>query len=151
MKEPSEMSKDRTERQELARPIEPVIPPSQPSHSRYSYGYDYDGEAEQGSGYSRLHDYLRSARKRLWLILGIMVVITTLAAFYMARQPDVYEAKAHIQVDLEVSNPVLGSVKSNAFILNAPSQDPGYFNTQIANPFEREPPRSRRQNTGPGT
>ncbi len=93
--------------------------------------YSYDqGEGDKG-GYSRLHDYLRSARKRIWLILGIMVVITALAAFYMARQPDVYEAKANVQVDLEVSNPVLGSIKSNSFILNAPSQDPGYFNTQL--------------------
>jgi len=94
------------------------------------YSYDLDTDAEKG-GYSRLHDYLRSARKRIWLILGIVVVITTLAAFYMARQPDVYEAKANVQVDLEVSNPVLGSIKSNSFILNAPSQDPGYFNTQL--------------------
>ena len=45
------------------------------------------------------------------------------------RQPDVYEATAHVQVDLEAQNPALGSVKSNAFILNAPSQDPTYFNT----------------------
>ncbi len=94
------------------------------------YSYDPEGDGDKG-GYSRLHDYLRSARKRIWLILGIMVVITTLAAFYMARQPDVYEAKANVQVDLEASNPVLGSIKSNSFILNAPSQDPGYFNTQL--------------------
>src|SRR4051812_4967174 len=101
MKEPSELSKDRTERRELlAKAAEPVMP----SVPRYGFAYDYDGEAEQGSGYSRLHDYLRSARKQLWLILGIMLLVTTLAAFYMARQPDVYEAQSRIQVDLEMTN-----------------------------------------------
>lgn len=97
---------------------------------QYHYSYNNDDQRDEG-GYSRLHDYLRSARKHCWLITGIIAVITTLVAFYLARQPDVYEAQAHIQVDLEASNPVLGSIKSNAFILNAPSQDPTYFNTQM--------------------
>ncbi|HEY5838418.1 MAG TPA: exopolysaccharide transport family protein, partial [Pyrinomonadaceae bacterium] len=96
-----------------------------------TYSYDYDNPAEATTGYSRLHDYIRSARNHVWLIIGIVVVITTLVGFYMVRQPDVYEATAHVQVDLEAQNPALGSVKSNAFILNAPSQDPTYFNTQI--------------------
>lgn len=107
----------------LARPREPVAP-------QYHYSYNDDTEREQGA-YSRLHDYLRSARKHFWLILGIVVLITTLVGFYLARQPDVYEAQAHIQVDLEANNPVLGATKGNAFILNAPSQDPTYFNTQM--------------------
>ncbi len=122
MKDPSEPTNDFTQLAPVAKPVEPIP-------SSY-YNYDAEGEGDKGA-YSRLHDYLRSARKRLWLILGIMTVITALAALYMARQPDVYEAKANLQVDLEVSNPVLGSIKSNAFILNAPSQDPGYFNTQL--------------------
>jgi capsular exopolysaccharide synthesis family protein len=127
MKESSEPSNESRERQEIGRPVTPQ-PPSTP---RYSFGYDYDAEAENGSGYSRIYDYWRSARKHVWLILGIMLLMTTLAAFYMARQPDVYEATARIQVDLEVSNPALGSVKSNSFILNTPFQDPTYFNTQM--------------------
>ena len=96
-----------------------------------TYSYDYDNPAEATAGYSRLHDYIRSARNHCWLIIGIVVVITTLVGFYMVRQPDVYEAAAHVQVDLEAQNPALGAVKNNAFILNAPSQDPTYFNTQI--------------------
>jgi capsular exopolysaccharide synthesis family protein len=127
MKVPSELSKDRAEHQELARPAEATLSPA----TRYGYMYDLDGESQQTSGYSRLHDYWRSARKHLWLILGIILLVTTLAAFYVARQPDVYESKARIQVDLEVNNPALGSVKSNSFILNTPFQDPTYFNTQM--------------------
>jgi polysaccharide biosynthesis transport protein len=100
-----------------------------PTGAPFHYSYNDDSEREQGA-YSRLHDYLRSARKHCWLILGIMAVVSTLAAFYMARLPDIYEAQAQVQVDLEASNPVIGSIKSNSFILNSPSQDPTYFNTQ---------------------
>lgn len=93
--------------------------------------YDLDGDGQQSSGYSRLHDYWRSARKHLWLILGVVLLVTTLAAFYMARQPDVYESQSRVQVDLEVNNPALGTIKSNSFVLNTPFQDPTYFNTQL--------------------
>lgn len=127
MKDPEELINDRGERQELARHSDLVTS----STARYGYIYDLENNSEQTSGYSRLYDYWRSARKRIWLILGIMLVTATLIAFYMARQPDVYEARASVQVDLEVSNPALGSVKSNSFVLNAPSQDPTYFNTQM--------------------
>lgn len=123
MKKPSELNIERPETTALAKPAEPIVPSSY-------YGYDLDSESEQGA-YSRLHDYLRSARKHLWLILGIVVVVTTLVAFYMARQPDVYEAKARVQVDLEATNSALGAMKSNSFILSVPSQDPTYFNTQL--------------------
>ena len=54
-----------------------------------------------------LLDYWRAIRKRLWLIIGITVLITTLTAIYMARKPDVFQAKAVVQVDLEQSNPDL--------------------------------------------
>jgi succinoglycan biosynthesis transport protein ExoP len=121
VKKPSELA-DQPEVQALAKPPDPIVPSSY-------YGYDLDGESDQGA-YGRLHDYLRSARKHLWLILGIVVVVTTLVAFYMARQPDVYESQGHIQVDLEATNSPLGA-KSNSFVLNIPSQDPTYFNTQI--------------------
>lgn len=121
MKKPSELE-NQPEVQALVKPADPIVPSS-------NYGYDLESDNEQGA-YSRLHDYLRSARKHIWLILGIVVVVTTLVAFYMARQPDVFEAKAHIQVDLEATNSSLGS-KSNSFVLSIPSQDPTYFNTQI--------------------
>jgi capsular exopolysaccharide synthesis family protein len=123
MKKPSELSIDRPETQALAKPADPTV-------SSPYYGYDLDSDSEQGA-YSRLHDYLRSARKHVWLILGIIVVGSTLVAFYMARQPDVYEAQARVQVDLEATNSALGAMKSNSFILNVPSQDPTYFNTQM--------------------
>jgi len=95
------------------------------SHGSYEYG---DG-VQQGV---HLLDYWRIVAKHSWLILGIAVVIPTLVAIYLIRQPDIYEAQARIQVDLESANPLLGGMsKGGSVILNSESNDPAYFNTQL--------------------
>lgn len=87
---------------------------------------------EVSSGYNRLREYWRSVRKNIWLVIGIVVLVSLLTAVYMARQPDVYESLSRVQVDLETANnPAIGAVKGNPIFLNNPSQDPTYFNTQI--------------------
>jgi succinoglycan biosynthesis transport protein ExoP len=76
----------------------------------------------------QLLDYWRAVRKRLWLVLGIAVLVTTLAAIYMARKPDIYRARAVVQVDLEQTNPdVVTSDRQRAL----PNSDPAYLNTQL--------------------
>ncbi|MGB7922109.1 MAG: polysaccharide biosynthesis tyrosine autokinase [Pyrinomonadaceae bacterium] len=79
---------------------------------------------------AHLRDYWRSVRKRLWLVIGISVLITSLAAIYLARKPDIFEAGARVQVDLERTNPALGA-KDNSIIVSNPVNDPAYFNTQL--------------------
>ena len=93
----------------------------------------YGSYPEQASsGYNRIAEYWRSVRKNLWLVIGIVLLVTALTAVYMARQPDVYESLSRIQVDLETANnPAIGALKGNPIFLNNPSQDPTYFNTQI--------------------
>jgi succinoglycan biosynthesis transport protein ExoP len=92
-------------------------------------GYDYDASDQPGL---QLLDYWRLIIKHVWLILGIVVVIPTLVAIYVIRQPDIYEAQARIQVDLESANPLLGGMsKGSSVILNSESNDPAYFNTQL--------------------
>src|SRR5437899_9253526 len=87
---------------------------------------------ELSSGYNRLRDYWRSVRKNIWLVIGIVVLVSLLTAVYMARQPDVYESASRVQVDSETANnPAIGALKGNPIFLNYPSQDPTYFNTQI--------------------
>ncbi|MCW5960446.1 MAG: polysaccharide biosynthesis tyrosine autokinase [Pyrinomonadaceae bacterium] len=76
----------------------------------------------------QLKDYWRAIRKRLWLVIGIAVLVTTLAAIYMARKPDIYLAKGTVQVDLEQANPDL--VTDNRRLPSA-NPDPSYFNTQL--------------------
>jgi len=84
-------------------------------------------EINQREGF-QLADYWRAIRKRLWLVLGIAVLMTTLTAIYMARKPNVYRAQAVVQVDNEQNNPDLVSTDRQRPISNP---DPSYFNTQL--------------------
>ena len=85
----------------------------------------YAAESAQGL---QLLDYWRAIRKRLWLVLGITVLFTTLAAIYMARKPDVFRASAVVQVDLEQTNPDVVTTDRQRTLPNA---DPAYINTQL--------------------
>src|SRR5215831_10463167 len=76
--------------------------------------YDYDGDTDKGL---HIWDYLRIIRKHLWLIAGISVLIPTLVAVYVIRKPDVYEAQARIQVDLEGGNSLLGGVSKSGPVI----------------------------------
>jgi len=60
-----------------------------------------------------IRDYWLMVRGRLWLILAITLLVTTLAMIYAGRQSDIYQAEARIQVDLE-NNPALGAGKNGA-------------------------------------
>src|SRR5687768_6367582 len=95
----------------------PIDPPQS-----YNYGVDPNAENEV-----HLLDYWRAIRKRLWLVLGIVALITMLAVVYVARKPDFYEAQARVQVDLEDS----GALVNNTRPLYGPTDDPIYFNTQL--------------------
>ncbi len=77
-----------------------------------------------------LRDYWRAIYKHLWLVIGITVLVTMLAAIYMARKPDIYEADSRVQVDLENTNGMSGTSKNSSVILNNQT-DPAYFNTQL--------------------
>lgn len=104
---------------ELERPLDPQIalPGRYPSYRATNVGEGF-----------QLMDYWRAIRKRLWLVAGIAVVITTLTAIYMARRPNIYQAKSVVQVDLEQVNPDL-AVSDKARPVSNP--DPAYFNTQL--------------------
>jgi len=93
----------------------------------------YSMQAEEpSSAYNRLHEYWRSIRKHIWLVILILVLVTLLTAVYMSRQPDIYESLSRVQVDLETANnPAIGALKGNSIYLNNSYQDPTYFNTQI--------------------
>jgi capsular exopolysaccharide synthesis family protein len=75
-------------------------------------------------------DYLRMVRHRLWLVLTITILGTAVAVMYVALQPDIYQAEARIQVDLENSL-ALGGSKPESVIIQNGGGDPSYFNTQL--------------------
>lgn len=108
------------EKVELERPFETHIPASNGRYQAYRGLYDQEG--------SQLIEYWRAIRKRLWLVIGIAVLFTTLAAIYMVRRPDVFQAHSVIQVDLEQANPDLVTDEKRRPSL---SSDPAYFNTQL--------------------
>lgn len=75
-------------------------------------------------------EYLRTVRKHIWLIIGITLIVTILTSVYMARKPDIFEAQARVQVDLE--NIASGkSSDKGVVVVNNPVNDPAYFNTQL--------------------
>src|SRR5437660_11927083 len=122
MKEPTEL----IEKSNGSREVGGLLDRSLAPYTRY------DSYADESNGYSRLRDYWRSVRKHLWLVMGIVVLVSGVTAMYMARQPDIYESLARVQVDSETANnPAIGALKGNPISLNNPSQDPTYFNTQI--------------------
>src|SRR4029079_11714066 len=98
----------------LDRPIE--------APQSYNYGVDPNAEHEV-----HLLDYWRAIRKRLWLVIGIVALVTMLAVVYVARKPDVFEAQSRVQVDLEET----GNLVNNTRPLYGPTDDPIYFNTQL--------------------
>ena len=108
------------EANELERPFEPQIVQT----GRYP---GYRGGYPETDGFQIL-DYWRAIRKRLWLVLGITVLVTTWAAIYMARKPNIYQANATVQVDLEQTNPDLVTTDRQRAL---PNPDPAYFNTQL--------------------
>jgi succinoglycan biosynthesis transport protein ExoP len=73
-----------------------------------------------------LRDYLSVVLKRKWLILSLVVVVTSLVAIHMYRQPSIYEANAQLQIE-QKSRSVL---QTQGFVIQA-SRDPTYWNTQL--------------------
>ena len=114
MKPPSELAKREMPLEALDRPVE--------TPQSYNYGVDPNADNEV-----HLLDYWRAIRKRLWLVLGIVALVTMLAVVYVARKPDFYEAQARVQVDLEET----GNLVNNSRPLYGPTDDPIYFNTQL--------------------
>ena len=109
------------EKVEIERPFEPHLP------NVSAGGYGAYRDFNQSEGF-QLIDYWRAIRKRLWLVIGITVLLTTLSAIYMSRKPDVFLAKAVVQVDLEQANPDLVAKDSRSPVVQS---DPAYFNTQL--------------------
>src|SRR5437667_2860317 len=119
MNQATKLAKREPEPQELESRAEPG------AYRAPVYGYGLDSAAE---GEVHLLDYWRAVRKRLWLVFGIAALITAFATIYVARKPDVYEAKSQVEIGLE-NNPMYAG-KTAPFIYS-PVNDPAYFNTQL--------------------
>ena len=75
---------------------------------------------------SQLRDYLFVVLKRKWLILSLCLVVTSLVAVQMFRQPSIYEAEATIKIEQRAKN----VLQTRDFVLNA-QPDANFWGTQI--------------------
>lgn len=92
---------------------------------------NYPIQNDESDDSVHLRDYWQAVRKRVWLIAGLILLVSALATVMMLRRHNVYEATARVQVDLEAQNPLLGSSKNGSVVVNNQIADPAYFNTQL--------------------
>src|SRR5678816_3845456 len=87
----------------------------------YNYGVDPNAQNE-----THLIDYWRAIRKRLWMVIGVVALITMIAILHVARKPDYFEAQARVQVKPEDNSTLTGKP---AYV--SASEESVYFNTQL--------------------
>jgi capsular exopolysaccharide synthesis family protein len=75
---------------------------------------------------SQIRDYLFVVLKRKWLILSLCLVVTSLVAVQMFRQPSIYEAAATIRIEQRQKS----ILQTRDFVLNA-QPDANFWGTQV--------------------
>src|SRR6185295_3326806 len=75
---------------------------------------------------TQLRDYLFVVLKRKWLILSLCLVVTSLVAVQMFRQPSIYQAESTIRIEQRQKN----VLKTTEFVVNA-QPDANFWGTQI--------------------
>src|SRR5947209_11761562 len=78
---------------------------------------------------AHLREYLAVILKRKWLILSLMVVITSLVAIQMYRLPSQYEASTQIQIEQKPRSVVSTNRGGDSVLIRG--NDPKYWNTQL--------------------
>jgi len=75
---------------------------------------------------TQFRDYLFVILKRKWLILSLCLVVTSLVAVQMFRQPSIYEAETTIRIEQRKSN----VLQTDKFIIGG-QPDPNFWGTQL--------------------
>ncbi len=110
-------------RADLDRPLRDLTQVSAPVGGLVgSYSTGKTVSADQ----AHLRDYMKIVLKRKWLILSIVLVVTSITAIYMYRQPAVYEATTRILIE-----PRQKSFLQRAEININTGSDPAYRPTQL--------------------
>lgn len=90
------------------------------------YGkYDRYGSA-QGGGETNAREYLFVVLKRKWLIMSLVLVVTSLVTIQAYRQPSIYEAATTIRIEAKPQS----VLQTGQFVINA-APDPSFWNTQL--------------------
>ena len=75
---------------------------------------------------TNLREYLFVILKRKWLILSLVLVVTSLVTIQAYRQPSIYEAATTIRIEAKPQSPL-----SNGQIVINTAPDPSFWNTQL--------------------
>ncbi|HEX8148846.1 MAG TPA: polysaccharide biosynthesis tyrosine autokinase [Pyrinomonadaceae bacterium] len=78
---------------------------------------------------AHLREYLAVVLKRKWLILSLIVVITSLVSIQMYRTPSIYEATTQIQIEQRPRDIRSTTRGGDAVLIRG--NDPNYWNTQL--------------------
>ncbi|MEP6922650.1 MAG: polysaccharide biosynthesis tyrosine autokinase [bacterium] len=73
-----------------------------------------------------IRDYLFVVLKRKWLILSLVLVVTSLVTIQMFRQPSIYEGETTIRMEPKPRN----VLQTREIVINAQS-DPNFWGTQL--------------------
>lgn len=73
-----------------------------------------------------LRDYLFVVLKRKWLILSLVLVITSLVTIQMVRQPSIYEAETIIRIEPKARS----VLQTKELVINS-GTDPSFWGTQL--------------------
>src|SRR5712692_11277132 len=92
-------------------------------------GYSSYGPPNRVDEGVRLRDVWTAVSKRRWMIVLIVLLVTSIAAVMLARKPVIYLSEAQVQVDTE--GPASGLTSGKGNIIVDYGQDPTYFNTQL--------------------
>jgi succinoglycan biosynthesis transport protein ExoP len=79
---------------------------------------------------AHLREYLNVVLKRKWLILSLVLVVTSLVTVHMYRTPSTFEAATTIQIEPKRDS-VLSRGKDSVIINTGRTTDPAYINTQL--------------------
>src|SRR5882762_4816015 len=75
---------------------------------------------------TNLREYLFVILKRKWLILSLVLVVTTLVTIQAYRQPSIYEAATTIRIEAKPQSPL-----QTGQIVISTAPDPSFWNTQL--------------------
>jgi len=75
---------------------------------------------------TNLREYLFVILKRKWLILSLVLVVTTLVTIQAYRQPSIYEAATTIRIEAKPQSPL----QTGQIVINT-APDPSFWNTQL--------------------
>jgi len=87
------------------------------------------GKYEKYSGAqseTNLREYFFVILKRKWLILSLILVVTSLVTIQAYRQPSIYEASTTIRIEAKAQSPL----QTGQIVINT-APDPSFWNTQF--------------------